>query len=206
MKKKEFNYYIVIFVIIILLFLTLLLEDKMGSRIVTILTVGTAIVGAVSIFIQYKRDKEVNQASFILEYAKYFYSLNGVEEAMLLLDQYRLGNKEAIKKLNYMGVINYLFWCEELAALYQKNVVDIESIDNLFSYLFFLITNNEYIQETELCPQAEFYKGTFYLHKVWTKYKKDTHQPIINEKESLEKVKEYQKIAQKGDLSNRKLY
>ena len=173
--KKHNNYYAYAFLIIIILVLTLFLDSSLGSRVVTIVTLSSAVLGAISIFVQYQRDKNVNQASFILEYAKYFYSLNKTEETMMLLDKYRMGDKTVTKKIDYSGIVNYLFWCEELSTLYQKNVVDIETIDNLFSYMFFIITNNKYVQNLELIPQSEFYKGTFYLHKEWTAYKKRTN-------------------------------
>lgn len=204
--KKNNNYYLIAFVIILLLVTSLFLDNTLGSRIVTVITVSTAVLGAVSIFIQYKRDKNVNQATFILEYGKYFYSLNKAEETAMILDEYRLGNKAAIKNVNYAGVINYLFWCEELSTLYQKNVIDLETIDNIFSYNFFLITNNNYIQELEIIPQKEFYKGIFYLHKEWTDYKKKTGQPIINQEESLEKTECYLEYAAKGDIYNKKTF
>ena len=204
--KRHGNYYIYAFLIVLLLSLTLFLDDSLGSRIVTIITVGSAVLGAASILIQYKRDKEVNQATFILEYAKYFYDLNKTEETLQLLDKYRNGDKSVVKKLDYTGITNYLFWCEELSTLYQKNVVDLETIDNIFSYNFFIITNNKYIQETELIPNSEYYKGTFYLHREWTLYKKKTNQPIINEDESLEKTVDYQKYCNKGDLFNKKTF
>ena len=70
----------VVFVAVLLLISTLLLENTLASRITTVITFGTAIIGAGALFVQYKRDKDVNQASFIVEYAKYFYSLNGTEE------------------------------------------------------------------------------------------------------------------------------
>ncbi len=204
--KKTFNYYLAIFIIILLLASTLLLEENIGSRIVTIITVGTALIGAVALFIQYKRDKNISQATFILEYAKYFYSLNGVEDTMSKLDKYRLGNKDIVKNLNDNGVINYLFWCEELSTLFQEGIIDFKTIDNLFSYNFFLITNNKYIQETELVPQAEFYKGIYYLHQEWTKYKKQTNQSVINPDESLDKVEIYSTYAKKGDNYYKKTY
>lgn len=50
----------------------------------------------------------------------------------MLLDDYRLGNKGFIDKSSYMGIVNYLFWCEELSILVQKNIVDIPTVDNLF--------------------------------------------------------------------------
>lgn len=58
--------------------------------------------------------------------------------------------------------------------------------------------------EKELCPQAEFYKGIFYLHEKWADYKKATKQPIINEEESLEKVKGYSTYVKKSDQNNKK--
>lgn len=204
--RKNSIYYTFAFLIIMILVLSLFLDNTLGSRIVTIATVCTAMIGAISMFIQYKRDKDVNQATFILEYEKYFHSLNKVEETVRILDEYRLGDKNNLKKIDYQGIVNYLVWCEELATLYQKNVVDLETIDNIFSYTFFLITNNAYIQEKELCPQAEFYKGIFYLHKQWTNYKKATKQPIINEEESLNKVKDYLIYVRKGNWGDKKYF
>ncbi len=204
--KKENNYYIGVLFIVMLLLFTLFLDDSLGSRIVTIITVGTALIGAVSLLIQYRRDKNISQASFILEYAKYFYSLSDVEDTMFLLDEYRNGNRESIKKIKYNGIVNYLVWCEELSSLVQRGIIDLETIDNLFSYNFFLITNNKYIQEKELVPQAEFYKGVFFLHYAWTKYKKDTKQSIINEDESLDKVPEYITNVKKGNFHNKNIY
>lgn len=204
--KKTFYYYTVVFVIVFILLSTLLLDDILASRVTSIITLVTAVIGAGALFVQYKRDKDVNQASFIVEYAKYFYSLNGTEETLMLLDEYRLGNEEAVEKIPYIGIVNYLFWCEELSTLVQKNIVDIQTIDNLFSYTFFLVTNNKYVQAKELVPQCEFYKGVYYLHEVWTEYKLCTNQPIINDKENLNKVSIYNEYTKKGDLHNKYYY
>ena len=205
MKKGNY-YYVVVLIVIMCLLLSLFLDDSLGSRIVTIITVGTALLGAVSLLIQYKRDKNISQATFILEYAKYFYELSNVEETMFLLDEYRNGNKDAVKKIDYKGIVNYLVWCEELSSLIQRGILDFETIDNLFSYNFFLITNNKYIQEKELVPQAEFYKGIYYLHYAWTKYKKNTKQMVINEEESLSKIANYSVYVKKGNFDNKKIY
>ena len=204
--RKNNTYYLCGFLIIILLGLSLFLDNTISSRVITVITVSTAVLGAISVLVQYKRDKEVNQATFILEYAKYFHSLNKVEDVMAILDDYRMGNKNNLEKIDYRGLVNYLVWCEELATLYQKRVIDIETVDNIFSYTFFLVTNNKYVQERELCPQAEFYKGIYFLHKKWTEFKKATKQPIINEEESLNKVKDYLLYTKKGDQNNKRYY
>lgn len=63
----------------------------------------------------------------------------------------------------------------------------------------FLITNNEYIQKLELVPEAEFYKGVYILHKIWTKYKRKTNQIILEDNTSLEKVENYDKYSEQKD-------
>ena len=96
--RKNNVYYIYAFLIIMLLVLSLFFDDKIGSRVVTVVTVSTAVLGACSVFVQYKRDKDVNQTTFTLEYAKYFNSLNKVEEVMYALDDYRLEKKDNLEK------------------------------------------------------------------------------------------------------------
>lgn len=61
-----------VFLLIGGLFATLLLDDVWGSRVSELITIGTAIIGAVALFFQFKRDKEINQANFILEFWKSF--------------------------------------------------------------------------------------------------------------------------------------
>jgi hypothetical protein len=42
-------------------------------------------------------------------------------------------------------------------------------IDDLFAYRFFIAVNNPVVQEYELIPYADFYKGCYELSEVWTK-------------------------------------
>ena len=68
LKEKNFmnkNKSLTIFSVFLLiggLFATLLLDDVWGSRVSEVITIGTAIIGAVALFFQFKRDKEINQA------------------------------------------------------------------------------------------------------------------------------------------------
>jgi len=203
--KKE-HYYTVSIIVALILCLTLLFNNSFATRIVTIVTLCYALLGAAALLVQNKRDKDINQASFILEYSKYFYSLSNAEDTLLLLDEYRLGNKDSIKKIEYRGIVNCLIWCEELSSLIQKNVFDFTTIDNVFSYMFFTIVNNEFVQKEELLPQADFYKGIFYLHKQWSDYKKKTNQPIPMEDEGLQKSEIYLSYVSKGNIYNKKSF
>ena len=50
------------------------LNEDIADRFVTIITTGTAIVGAIALFYQFKRDKNLHEASFPVEYSNQFYA------------------------------------------------------------------------------------------------------------------------------------
>lgn len=43
---------------------SLWLDNDLGSRLVNVVTVITGIIGAIALFIQFKKDKQVNTAGF----------------------------------------------------------------------------------------------------------------------------------------------
>ena len=57
------------------MFGSLLLEEALANRIVGIVTACTAIVGAISLFYQFKRDKNLKEASFLVDYSQQFYEI-----------------------------------------------------------------------------------------------------------------------------------
>lgn len=200
MKKSHGILYLAVGLITLALLTTLFMDDGLSQKVVTVITTVTALVGAIALFIQFKRDKDINEAEFILSYGKYFHEVEGNDKVFAKLD-----NRSAeLTEEDRYGIVNCLVWCEGLSVLIQQGVMNLKIVDNLFSYQFFLLTNNEYIQKTEIIPNKEYYKGIFALHKIWTDYKKATGQPIFNEEFGLEKVKDYLEYAQKGDIFDQK--
>lgn len=211
MKKNKSLTLLSCLLLIVALCSTLFLEDSIGTRVSDIITIATALIGALALFFQFKRDKDINQASFIIEYGKIFTETPGCHDVMMKLDKYRLGQTDVFKKSttpeeDYAGIVAYLEWCESLSVLIQKGVMDFETVDNLYSYRFFLITNNEYVQKLELVPEREFYKGVFALHKMWSDYKHKTHQTIMLDNTDLSKVECYKEFVIKGDFYNNNKY
>ena len=74
MRKSKIVTIISIFILSIGLFSTLILEDGIANRIAEIVTVITAVIGAVALFLQFQRDKDINESSFMLEFWKTFIS------------------------------------------------------------------------------------------------------------------------------------
>jgi len=206
MRKKKIALYLAISILVLSLISTLFLNEGLAGQVTTVITVITALIGAIALFIQFKRDKDVNQANFIMEYDKFFHETTGDDEVMAALEEYQAGNKKALTKEMKLGIINYLVWCESLSVLIQREVMDFDTIDNIYSYRFFVIVNNKWIQKNELVPCAEYYKGVYYLHYAWTKYKKKTHQPILNEEASLANVENYMEYVKKGNMYNKSIH
>ena len=66
------------------------LNEDIADRFVTIITTGTAIVGAIALFYQFKRDKNLHEASFLVEYSNQFYATYQCADLMNELEKCRV--------------------------------------------------------------------------------------------------------------------
>ena len=192
-KNKSLTIFSV-FLLIGGLFATLLLDDVWGSRVSELITIGTAIIGAVALFFQFKRDKEINQANFILEFWKSFSGNEKLQKIMLKCDEMRLTNKNTFTKDDYFDIVTYAQWLETLSSLINRNIVNFSVIDDMYNYLFFIFVNNKYVQKVELIPSQKFYKGIYKAYDDWTTYLKKNNKEIICFENSLDKVPNYEEI------------
>jgi len=163
----------------------------------TIFVTIASIIGGIAIFIQLKRERDLMEAQFLMEYNNTFITNESFTQVQKLLEDYKKGllDANAIKTFDRQVLINYLVYLEALAALINKEVLNFELIDNLFSYRYFIAMNNPVVQEIELIEDAEFYRGCYVLHKRWSKFKKKNEREIIMEDTSLELVKDYNDYA-----------
>ena len=195
MKKNKSITVISVILMCVALVGSLFLDDAMGSRISNIVTIVTAIIGAVALFIQFKKDKELNAASFVIDYSVQFYDIYNLGDILDELESCRKNKKHKLDiNKHYKDVVAYLQWLESLAALVNANILSIDKIDDVLSYRFFLIVNNKQIQQQELCPCSTFYRGIFKLYKTWSEYKVKHSLPIIFAESQLSTTKEYQEI------------
>lgn len=189
MKKSILITCISTFFIAMALFTSLLLDAKTGSRVSQIVTIITALIGAAALFVQFIRDKKINQVSFILDFSKSFYDPINLGEVMNKLEE---GTKTAIDfDKNYNDIVNYLQWCETLSSLIVENVFSFKTIDAVFSYRFFVITNDPVVQKKELIPYKEFYENIYLVHKRWTEYKNKHRKKIVKAETSLSETSDY---------------
>lgn len=168
-----------------------------SSEISSVVTTITAVIGAVALYIQFKKDKAINQANFIVEFHKSFYENPQNAEIKKLLDMKANGkNIDCIKDEKYApGIVSYISWLKTLCTLLEKNTVSYEAVDELFGYKFFTFTNGVEIQEVELVPYAEYSEIIYKVHRKWSEYKKKHNKKIIFEETSLALTKDYAKYS-----------
>ena len=174
---------------------SLFLDDVIGSRISNIVTIITAIIGAVALFLQFKRDKDLNEAGFVVDYSVQFYDIYNLQDVLNELENCRKDKKYKIDMDKYYkDIVGYLQWLESLAALVNSKILSIEKIDDVLSYRFFLIVNNKQIQNYEIIPCRTYYRGIYNLYRTWSNYKKKNNLEIIFESNELSKTKGYDEI------------
>ena len=67
------------------------------------------------------------------------------------------------------SVINYLVHLEGIAALVNEGVLHLNVITDLMAYRYFIAVNNPVVQEKELYPFQDYYRGCFRIYEKWSK-------------------------------------
>ena len=184
-----------IFIILLGMVGTLFLNEDIANRVTSVITTLTALIGAIALFYQFKRDKNLNEASFLVEYSQQFYSTYNCADLMNELEHSRMDPTYQLDvDKYYRDIVGYLEWLETLSSLINSGTLQISKIDNVMSYRYFLIVNNKQVQERELLVNREFYRGIYALYPVWARYKKRRNLPIIFEENALCKTAGYQDI------------
>lgn len=135
------------------------------------------------------RQNDIAEATFIMQHNQSFIQdKNMCDVQHLLEEQAHYGRKEEIiNDENRQNFVNYLVHLEGLAPLIIEGLLNLEHIDDLLSYRFYLAVNNKELQEKELKPFADYYRGCFKIYKIWTEYRKKKGYSILLEDSSLDK-------------------
>lgn len=203
-KRREVKYYLaIVLAVLIYLAVNSVYPDKSGLA--TVITTTTALIAAVAFWLQMKRSKDMEEATFIMEMNNNFISNDKLTRIEHELEKYyaQVINKKDNPELNLdldieskdrQQLVNYLVYMEGLAALVEKGVLRLGVIDDLFAYRFFIAVNNPIVQKTELLPYANYYQGCFKLSEMWTKRFDKEKREIPLEKHSLYKCRTIEKF------------
>ncbi len=139
------------------------------------------------------RQNDIEEASFILQYNQAFIQDPNMNEVENLLEKnaYYDYPSPIITDENRQKVVNYLVYLEGVAPAVLKGIMKLEHIDDLMAYRFFLAVNNPEVQQKELEPFANYYRGCFKLYDIWTSFRKANHLEIPLKKTSLDRLDVY---------------
>lgn len=187
MKKHKSIITGVAFILILVAFVVTMFVDTLGPIITSITSTIITVVGALVIWIQFKRDGELASIDIVSQLNKLFVKSQGLMHLREKLmktsnpndysDQGKLKGKD-ITHLpdsyitdDNLNLIEYLEFFENIAVMVFDDVLKIKSIDSVFGDSFFYALNNTYIQNIEIIPYVEHYTNIVVLHKEWTNYR-----------------------------------
>ena len=205
MKRNNFITIIASIMLFGALIVGVFLDDSSSSKLYDFVTLATAIIGAVALFIQFKKDKQINEASFLMDFSASFYDRYDCAELVRLLDDYDTKDANFSYEENTGVIVRYMQWVESIGAIIDSGAVSIKSIDQTLGYRFFIIVNNKIIQENELIPYRFYYLGTFELYEKWYKYKKKHGLPVPMEENSLHLLECFQEVRDAERVTEGKL-
>jgi len=142
--------------------------------------------------------KDIEEAQFILQYNQAFIQDENMVEVERILERTMEGACKGpiITEESRQRFINYLVYLEGLAPLILRGVLQLEHIDDLFAYRFFLAVNNKELQDSELKKFPEYYRGCFKVYKLWKQYRVNSGLPILQEENSLDKWSDFKRYAE----------
>jgi hypothetical protein len=150
----------------------------------------TEIVGIFAIWYQLKKQKDINIASFLMEFDQNFGEHKNIYSK---ISQYQ-NDKSVFTEQDIADIVAYLTFFESLYYFIQKGILTIEMVDNLFGYRFFIGVHNEFIQKFELIKDSQYYLNIYKLHAKWIDYRKKCGGFIPEKENSLENVDNYNKL------------
>ena len=201
-KTKRTVLYLLSFILLFMSVGSLIYASEMigvMSVAVQTLTIIVAILGVYAVIIQLQEQKKVQQADFVVGLNEAFVNNENYANMYLNLEE-ELRTGEAAE-FSTIEVSNYLTFFETIYLMLNDEVVDIKTVNDLFSYRFFLAVHSKSVQAVKLVKSPKNFRNIYYLEDLWMEYRNKKGLPIHNEINCLKiacnnagKLKEYEEI------------
>lgn len=159
------------------------------------------IFGLFAIWYQLKKQKDVEVANFLLQFEQSF-----LEHKPIFGKIEMSKDENLLKREDVSDIVRYLTFYESLYYFIEKGVLDIEVVDDMFGYRFFLAVHNDFIQENNLYPFAEYYQNIFSLYEQWYAFrvKNKLRIPMNFNRLNLEELRDYREpgILRSGQVTS----
>lgn len=189
LNDKLSTVFYVIVVLLIVLFYILGELYFCSSRFTDMITNIIAIIVGGTFWIEYRRNKLESQqnnktmeAQFIMDLNNQFIGNKDLMDVEFELEKYyyKYKNKELTEEYNVeflkhfaidnrerQKLVSYLVHLEGIAALVNNKVINLDVINDLMAYRYFIAINNPLVQNLELNEYHQYYRGCFAIYNKW---------------------------------------
>ena len=186
MRKSGKSFIITVLILCAALFPTfVLVSDNVAHRIWQVAVIGTGIIGAVALYLQFKREKDINEASLLKDFWHMFSEKRNLIELQLKCDADISAEKSTMTDEDYFAILDYAQWLEALCAVINRDILSFDFIDDMYNYVFFVFVNNKHIQNNALLPYIGYYKG------ICKYLKKHGKKVLLEENDLLKAIEDY---------------
>ena len=142
---------------------------------VGIFSLAVTLIGTIFIAVELKNGQDVTCSEMLINLNNYFHDSDRLMKVYQVLEDSEIEgdySDERWKDVSSVEVAQYCTFFENLYMLYRHHIANIEDLDDLFGYRFFLFMNNPYIQEHYLLPTSSSYVQLFELCQIWIRHRK----------------------------------
>ena len=142
---------------------------------VGIFSLAVTLIGTIFIAVELKNGQDVTCSEMLINLNNYFHDSDRLMKVYQVLEDCEMEgdySDDKWKDVSSVEVAQYCTFFENLYMLHRHHIANIEDLDDLFGYRFFLFINNPYIQKHYLLPTSSSYVQIFELYKIWTQHRK----------------------------------
>lgn len=145
-------------------------------NLIQIITNFATVCAALAAFMTMKATKNTTTGEFILNLQQEFSSGYGIEVYTACWNAYvskQKYSKTEVKNLlkednnRQAKIVNYLTFFESLYIMYQKKILSLDELDDLFGRRFFVVVNNREVQNELGGDNYKYYLNIYKLHAIW---------------------------------------
>lgn len=142
---------------------------------VGIFSLAVTLIGTFFIAVELKNGQDVTCSEMLINLNNYFHDSDRLMKVYQVLEDCEMEGDYSYEKWESVFSVEVAQYCtffENLYMLHRHHIANIEDLDDLFGYRFFLFMNNPYIQEHYLLPTSSSYVQLFELCQIWTRHRK----------------------------------
>ncbi len=163
-------------IVLLLLCLIVIMWFKTGEEAsVGIFSLAVTLLGTIFIAIELKNGQQVTCSDMLINLNNYFHDSDRLMKVYARLEENEIDRDNCNKiwaDVESVEVAQYCTFFENLYLLYKNEIANIEDLDDLFGYRFFIFVHHPYIQENYLLPTSSSYVQIFKLYQAWINYRK----------------------------------